>query len=256
MIDFTNTQLYSLISAYFWPLVRILGLFTSAPFFSHRSIPGQVRVGLSLAITLLIAPTLKPFPYQDLLSWIGLLILIQQFVIGISIGFAMRFIFTGMELAGELISMTMGLGFALFFDPQSQGRTSSISQLMAIFAMLFFIATDLHLLLIECMVESFDTLPIGVMAMGNNQFYELSKLGGNIFAIGLQISLPVITALLATNIALAVLTRAAPQLNIFGIGFPLTLLIGLLMLALILPYWPMPLLDVLQQSISIVRQLI
>ena len=255
MVEFTTNQLYALISAYFWPLVRILGLFTSAPLFSNRAIPSQVRVSLAIGITFLVAPTLPAFPEQDPLSWTGLLILTQQFLIGISIGFAMRLIFTGIELAGEIIGMTMGFGFATFFDPQSQGRSSSLSQLLAMLTMLFLIASDFHLLLIECVVDSFRSLPIGETALGKSRFKQLAFWGGEIFMIGLQLSLPAVTALLIANMALGVLTRAAPQLNLFGIGFPITLLTGFLMFDLMLSYWTLPLLDLLQQGISMIRQL-
>jgi flagellar biosynthetic protein FliR len=255
MVEFTTNQLYALVSAYFWPLVRIMGLFTSAPLFSNRAIPSQVRVSLAIGITFLVAPTLPAFPEQDPLSWTGLLILTQQFLIGISIGFAMRLIFTGIELAGEIIGMTMGFGFATFFDPQSQGRSSSLSQLLAMLTMLFLIASDFHLLLIECVVDSFRSLPIGEAALGKSSFKQLAFWGGEIFMIGLQLSLPAVTALLIANMALGVLTRAAPQLNLFGIGFPITLLTGLLMFDLMLSYWSLPLLDLLQQGISMVRQL-
>ncbi len=256
MVEFTTQQLYGLVTAYFWPLVRILGLFTSAPFFSNRSVPGQVRVALGTAMTFIIAPNLPPFPEQDPLSWTGILIVIQQFLIGISIGFTMRLIFTGIELAGEMIGMTMGFGFATFFDPQSQGRSSSLSQILSLLTMLFLITGNFHILLIECLVESFKTLPIGEATLNKNSFKQLALWGGEIFFTGLQLSMPIVTALFIINMALGILTRAAPQLNLFGIGFPITLLTGLLMFDLMLPYWSIPLLDYVQNGINMIKQLI
>ena len=256
MAEFTTAQLMSLVSAYFWPLVRILGLFSSAPFFGHHSIPVRVRVALGIAITLLIAPTLAPFPELDVLSWQGLVILCQQFLIGIAIGFIMRLIFTGVELAGELIGMTMGFGFATFFNPQSGGQSTAISQLLSMLTLLIFIATDLHLLLIQCLIESFSSLPIGITALGKNSFQQLAFLGKNIFSISFQLSAPIVAALLMTNMALGVLTKAAPQLNLFGIGFPVTMLVGFLMIDLLLPYWTLPLFENLQQGINMIRQLL
>jgi flagellar biosynthetic protein FliR len=256
MVEFTTQQLYGLVTAYFWPLVRILGLFTSAPFFSNRSVPGQVRVALGTAMTFIIAPNLPPFPEQDPLSWTGILIVIQQFLIGISIGFTMRLIFTGIELAGEMIGMTMGFGFATFFDPQSQGRSSSLSQILSLLTMLFLITGNFHILLIECLVESFKTLPIGEATLNKNSFKQLALWGNEIFFTGLQLSMPIVTALFIINMALGILTRAAPQLNLFGIGFPITLLTGLLMFDLMLPYWSIPLLDYVQNGINMIKQLI
>jgi len=256
MAEFTTEQLFSLVSAFFWPLVRVLGLFSSAPFFSHRSLPIRIRVSLGVAITFLIAPTLAPFPITDPLSWMGLLILTQQFLIGIAIGFIMRLIFSGVELSGELIGMTMGFGFASFFNPQSGGQSSAINQLLSLLTILIFMATDLHLQLLESLVESFTSLPIGSNTLGKNSFQQLAFLGKNIFSISIQLSLPIIAALLMTNMALGVLTKAAPQLNLFGIGFPITMLVGFLMIDLLLPYWSMPLYVNLQQGINMIRTLL
>jgi flagellar biosynthesis protein FliR len=256
MAEFTTAQLFSLVSAFFWPLVRVLGLFSSGPFFSHRSIPIRIRVGLGVAITFLIAPTLAPFPITDPISWMGMLVLTQQFLIGVAIGFIMRLIFSGVELSGELIGMTMGFGFASFFNPQSGGQSSAINQLLSLLTMLIFIATDLHLQLLESLVESFNSLPIGMNTLGKNSFQQLAFLGKNIFSISIQLSLPIIAALLMTNMALGVLTKAAPQLNLFGIGFPITMLVGFLMIDLLLPYWSMPLYVNLQQGINMIRTLL
>lgn len=256
MAEFSTAQLFSLVSAFFWPLVRILGLFSSAPFFGHHSIPMRVRVSLGIAITLLIAPTLAPFPEPDPMSWTGLLILCQQFLIGIAIGFIMRLIFTGIELTGELIGMTMGFGFASFFNPQSGGQSSAINQLLSQLTLLIFIASNLHLQLIECLIESFNSLPIGINTLGKNSFQQLAFLGKNIFSISFQLSAPIVAALLMTNMALGVLTKAAPQLNLFGIGFPITMLVGFLMFDLLLPYWSMPIYENLEQGINMIRQIL
>lgn len=255
MVEITTTQLFGWASAFIWPLVRILGVFTSAPLLSHTSFPIQTRIGLGIAITVLVAPGLPSFPEQDPLSWAGILILTQQLLIGITIGFVLRIIFTGVELAGEMIGMTMGLGFATFFDPQSKGRSSSISQFLSFLTLLLFVTSDLHLLLIDSLVESFHSLPIGVASLDKNSFQQLAYFGGRAFSIGIQLSLPIITALSITNMALGVLTRAAPQLNLFAIGFPLTLLTGYLMLNLMLPYLAAPLVNMLQEGLQVVRQI-
>lgn len=255
MVEITTTQLYNGVSGFYWPMTRILGVFSSAPVLSNTSIPIKIRVGLGFAITLLVAPGLPPFTEQDPLSYAGILILIQQFMIGVSIGFVLRIIFTGVELAGEMMSMTMGLGFATFFDPQSKGRSSSVSQFLSLLTLQLFLACDLHLLLIDSLVESFTSLPIGRGSLGSAGFQQLAYWGARIFSIGLQLSMPVVTALLITNMALGVLTRAAPQLNLFGIGFPLTLLIGYTMLYLILPYLTTPLLNILHEGMQMLRQI-
>ncbi len=255
MVDFTDTQLLAWVSAFMWPLTRILGIFSTAPVLGHASLPIQSRVGLAVLLAILVAPGLPASTEQDILSWYGLLITVQQFLIGVAIGFVMSLIFTGIELAGELVGMTMGLGFATFFDPQSKGRSSVISQFLSLLALLLFLAADFHLLLIETLVQSFRTLPIEVNALHWSSIRNIAFWGGHIFSIGVQISLPVVTALLITNLALGILTRAAPQLNLFGIGFPVTMSVGFLMLGLCLPYWSTPIMRLLQSGLDLIRSL-
>lgn len=255
MLDFTDTQLLAWVSAFMWPLTRILGIFTSAPLFSHAGLPLQSRVGLAVFIALLVAPALPPSPEQDILSGYGLLMVVQQFLIGVAIGFVMSLIFSGIEMAGELMGMSMGLGFATFYDPQSKGRSSVISQFFSLLALLLFMAADFHLLLLQSLVHSFRSLPIEVNALHSDSFKLLAFWGTNIFSIGIQLSLPLVTALLMVNLALGVLTRAAPQLNLFGIGFPITMTVGFVMLGLCLPYWSTPITRLLQSGLEMIRQL-
>ncbi len=250
MIEFTTSQLYLLIGHFFWPFTRILAFISIAPILGNRSVPITIKIGLGFAISLLITPNLPTIIEEDPLSWNGLLILIQQFLIGFSIGFSMQVIFAGIGLAGEIISMTMGLGFGVFFDPQSQGRTTSLSQLLTALAIMLFISCDFHLLLIESLINSFQTIPVSGKSITSLQFKELALLGSNIFRTGLQLSLPIVTTLLIMNMALGILNRAAPQLNLFGIGFPITLLTGFIMLKLMLPYLSESLLILLQQGIA------
>ncbi len=255
MLDLTDAQLQAWVSAFMFPLTRILGIFTSAPLLGHSSVPIRSRVGLGFFIALLVAPTLPAASAPDLLSWYGLLLLAQQFVIGVGIGFVMSLVFTGVEMAGELMGMTMGLGFATFFDPQSKGRSSVVSQFLSLLTLLLFMATDFHLLMIESLVQSFHTLPIELNALHRGSLGQIAYWGASIFSTGVQIALPVVTALLFANMALGVLTRAAPQLNLFGIGFPITMTVGYVMLGLCLPYWATPILKLLQAALEMIRRL-
>lgn len=254
MVEFTSAQLFGWVSAFIWPLTRILGLFGSAPLLSHNSVPLRIKLGLALLLAMMVAPTLPPFPEQDPLSWTGLLILAQQYLIGLAMGFVLRIIFIGVELAGELTGMTMGLGFATFYDPSSQGRSSVISQFLSLLLLLLFLGSDLHLLLISTLVESFSLLPITAEPLQRDGLQQLVYWSARIFGLGLQLAMPVLTALLITNIALGVLTRAAPQLNLFGIGFPVTMTVGFGMIGLSLPYWTAPMLDALREGLLMVRQ--
>ncbi len=255
MISFTSEQLYTLVASLIWPLTRILGLISIAPPFGSASVPMLVKILLGAAIAFTIGHGI-PIPAGiDPMSMTGLLILLQQFLIGLSMGFAVRIIFAAVEMAGELTSMGMGLGFAVFFDPQSQGRSSVINQFYSLLATMVFLSMNGHLIILSVLSDSFDTLPISPDPVTAAGFHTLVKWGAKIFSIGLQISLPVVTALLITNFALGILTRAAPQLNLFGIGFTVTLLAGFFLIGVTLPYMLHPLQRFLSDSIEIVRLL-
>jgi flagellar biosynthetic protein FliR len=167
----------------------------------------------------------------------------------------MRLVFAAIEFAGEVASSTMGLGFATFFDPTSAGRSSAISQFLALVATMAFLAMNAHLVLIQALVESFFTLPISATPMSLAAPLEMVRWGGRIFSAGLQIGMPIIAAMLITNLALAILTRAAPQLNLFGIGFPITLGAGFLVISLTLPYLNTPMQNLFNQGIEASRRI-
>jgi flagellar biosynthetic protein FliR len=237
MISFTDAQLNAWLISFVWPLTRILGLIMVAPVFGHRAVPGRVKIGLGIFIALIIAPTLPPMPDVGLGSWHGLFILVQQLLIGIAVGFIMRIVFAAIEAAGEIVGLQMGLGFASFFDPQSAGQTLVLARFFNMLAVLIFLAVNAHLLLLGMLVESFQTLPISTQPLSAAGFYNLAAFGSTVFAVGLQLSLPLIAIMLMTNLSLGILTRSAPQLNIFAIGFPITLGVGLLVLNFTMPYF-------------------
>jgi len=232
LISVTSAQLDLWISAFFWPFFRILALIATAPFFSGRGIPTSTKVGLAFVLTMVVAPTLGPMPAVPPASGQGLFILTQQLMIGAAMGLAVRVIFSSIETAGHIMGLQMGLGFATFFDPQNSAQIPVLSQFIGLVAMLFFLAINGHLMVITALVESFSVLPVGVGALSSQGWHTLVLWGGEIFRAGVLLSLPVVTVLMMTNVALAVLTRAAPQLNIFAVGFPLTLAIGFIVIAL------------------------
>lgn len=237
MISLTDAQINTWLISFIWPLTRILGLLMLAPVFGHSSVPRRVKIGLGVFIALIVAPTLPPMPDVGLGSWQGLFILIQQLLIGMAIGFIMRIAFAAVEAAGEIVGLQMGLGFASFFDPQSAGQTVVISQFFNLLAALLFLAVNAHLLLLGILTESFKSLPISPQQLSAAGFYSVATYGSVVFSVGLQLALPLIAILLMTNLALGILTRSAPQLNIFAIGFPITLGVGLIALDITLPYF-------------------
>ena len=254
MLDVSSILLYQIIASYILPTVRILGVFTSAPLFANRNITPSVKIGLGILISLIVTPSLAPVSV-DLLAWLGILAIVQEFLIGLAIGFGMRVVFTAVEMTGELISMTMGLGFATFFDPNSQGHSSSISQFLSAILLLIFMGSDLHLLFLEQLVNSFNDIPLIDSGLNTKQLHSLAELGGYIFLTGLKLALPIVTALLIMSVTLGILTKAAPQLNLFGIGFPLTLMTGFGMFYLIAPYWSVSLTEILRQGLMMLDNL-
>lgn len=255
MISFTTTELYAWIGGLLWPLTRILGLVAAAPVFGNTGVPSLVKLTLGVLLAAIVAPTIPAIPAVDPSSWAGILIAGQEMLIGLAMGFSMRLVFAAIEFGGELASSTMGFSFASFFDPNSAGRSSAVSQFIALVATMAFLAMNAHLVLVQVLVESFFTLPISGTPMSLAAPLEMVRWGGRIFSAGLQLTLPIVAALLITNVALAILTRAAPQLNLFGIGFPVTLGTGLLVLSLTLPYLNTPLQNLFNQGIEASRRI-
>jgi flagellar biosynthetic protein FliR len=253
MITLSTADINTWIAALLWPLTRILGLIAASPLFGNTSVPVSVKVMLGVLLASIVAPAIPALPAADPMSLAGLLILVQELLIGLAMGFAMRVVFAAVEMAGEISSLTMGLGFATFFDPATQGRSSAISQFLALVATTAFVAVNAHLVLLSALVESFSTMPVSATPLYGGGFKQLADWGGRIFSTGVQLSLPIVAALLITNVALGILTRAAPQLNLFGIGFPITLGVGLLVIAMSLPYLATPLQNLFLDGIERVR---
>lgn len=254
MVNIDGAQLSAWVAGLLLPLVRILGLMAIAPVFAHTVTPTRVKIGLGVLLAVIVAPTVPAITGFDPLSLAGLMLIAQQLIIGLAMGFAMRIVFAAVELAGEVSGMTMGLGFAAFFDPMTQGESMALNTFLTLLAALVFLAIDGHLLLLATLVRSFDDLPIGGAAPGPVAFWRIAQWGGHVFSAGVQLSLPIVAALLITNIALGILTRAAPQLNLFGIGFPLTLTVGIVMVALVLPTMATPMVRLLEQGLGLAGQ--
>lgn len=253
MISFSSELLQTWIIGLLWPLTRVLGVITAAPIFGDSAIPNQAKLGFGVMLTLIIAPTIPALPQFEIFSFQGLLILIQQLVIGLAIGFTMRLVFAAITMAGQLIGMSMGLGFASFFDSQSQGQSTAVSHFLMMLSLLIFLSLDGHLVMVSAIANSFVTMPISLQGGGISPM-KIVMWGEVIFSAGLLLAMPVIAALLITNMALGVLTRTSPQLNIFGIGFPVTLAIGFFVLALSLQGMLKPIENMIQTGLSNMQQ--
>ena len=235
MISISTAQWYAWIVAFLWPFLRVLGLIVAEPVLGNSNVPPAVKVGLAVLVTLVLAPVLPPMPRVEPASAAGVLIGVNQLLIGLAMGFAVRIAQTAIEAAGQLAGLQMGLGFAVFFDPQTSAQTAVVGQYLGLFAILTFLSIDGPGLVIAALAQSFTLLPITLQTPAPGGFRVLVEWGGEIFRAGLTVALPVVAALLIANAAVGIMTRAAPQLNIFAIGFPITLAVGFFGLWLALP---------------------
>lgn len=234
-----------------WPFLRVLGLFTSAPIFSSRAFPVRARIGLAFVVALCAQPMLADQPVVSLDGAAAIGTLVQQVGIGLAIGFAVRLVFTAVELGGEMVGLQMGLNFASFFNPMSNSQTSAVSTFFGNMAVLLFIVINGHLTVLMAVMKSFEVFPIGgslLEALARVRMYEL---GTDLFASALWIALPMIGLLLFVNLALGIISRVAPQMNIYAIGFPITLTAGLAGIAFVLPMMEQPLIALLERMLSI-----
>ena len=246
MITLNSTEISGWLISFIWPLVRILALLAAAPVFGHMAVPARAKVGLAVSLALVIAPTIAPPPMIEPMSLEGLMILSQQILIGLAMGFALRMVFSAVEMAGEIAGLQMGLGFATFFSARSDGSTLVVGKFLGLLATLTFLSINGHLQVVSVLVESFDAFPISAQPFSVKGWRTLIDWGGTIFLAGLKLALPVVTALLIVNLALGILTRAAPQLNVFAVGFPITLMTGMAALMLSFPYF----IPVIEQLVS------
>lgn len=237
MITFTSAQLDAWLTAFLYPMARILALLASAPVFNSAAQPTRIRLVVGLVITLAIVPVLPPLPTIPPGSWLGFAVLAQQVLIGLLLGFTLRIAFAAIDLAGELIGMQMGLSFAVFYDPQNAGQTPVLSEFLGLITTLVFLAMNGHLLTLSVLAESFRLLPVSTTPFQAGGLAALLAWSSTLFSTGLLLAMPLIAALLIANLAMGVLARVAPQLNIFAVGFPVTLMAGFVVLMFSIPYF-------------------
>jgi flagellar biosynthetic protein FliR len=255
VITLTTGQLEAWMAQVFWPFVRIGACFMVAPAFGAGVVPPRTRLVLAGAIALIVVPLIQAPAGIAPFSPAGFIVTAQQLLIGAAVGFAMQVVFDSVSLGGQLLANSMGLSFAFNVDPVRGASTPVVGQLYSILVMLTFLALNGHLTLIEVLVDGFRTMPVGLDGLGKDGLWSITLWGTQIFAGALAVALPGVTALMIVNLVFGVMSRAAPTLNLFAVGFPLTLALGLVILLLGLPTLQSSFVELMTGAFQLARQL-
>ena len=254
-MNFTSPELLSLLASYLWPLFRIAAFIGAAAIFGGRLLPMRIKLIFVLSLTIVIAPVLPPPPAIEMFSFMGFIVVLQQVLIGIAMGFALQLVFSAFILGGQIIALTMGLGFASLNDPASGVIVPTVSQIYSIFVTLVFFAINGHLVMIEVIADSFYSLPISATGLSVDSIWSIVKWGTYMFSGAVLMALPVMASMLVVNLGFGVMTRASPQLNIFAIGFPVIMTMGFIVIMISMPSITPQFERLLQGGFSLMREI-
>jgi flagellar biosynthetic protein FliR len=252
----SEEQLMQFIGQYLWPMIRIGAFYFAVPIIGARTVPARVRLILMLFTTLLLVPVLPPAPVVSILSLPGLVMVVQEVLIGLALGFTMQVVLHVFILAGQFIAMKMGLGFAAMNDPSSGVSTTIMSQFYLLLSTLLFLSTNGHLVVFQLMIDSFTSFPIGGDGLDSASFLVIAQLGSWMFSAALLIALPLFTSLMIVNMSFGVMSRSAPQMNVFTVGFPITLVFGLALMWFSLGNFLPVYFDLMDEGIGVLRRLV
>lgn len=229
LLQLTDTQIQSWVASFMLPLFRVAAMLMAMPIIGTTLVSTRIRLYLAVAITVCIAPNLPPMPPVHALDLSGLLLIAEEIIIGTMLGFALQFLFQAFVVAGQIIATQMGMTFAAMVDPTNGTQSPVVGQFFTMLVTLLFLSMNGHHVVFEVLTDSFTTLPVGGTLLTSKLWQIVLRMGW-VLGAGILLVLPAITALLVINVAFGVMTRAAPQLNIFSIGVPLTLVIGMVIL--------------------------
>jgi len=253
VIEVTEAQLLAWITPLLWPFLRTLAMFSSLPVLGTRTVPMRVRVALAALVAIAAQASLPPMPVVALDSPVAFMVVAQQVVIGLAVGFAVRVVFAAIEYAGEIVGLQMGLNFAGFFDPVSASAGTATSRFYGTMVAWLFVVINGHLLVIAALTQSFSAFPVGPEPFEFLRQTMPHRWAAEVFSTGLWIALPMIAMLLFVNLVLGLVARVAPQIHIFAVGFPITLGIGLIGTLLTLPMFEAPFTMALERLLSAFR---
>lgn len=250
---FTSAEIGALIGSYFWPFLRIGAMVTAMPAFSSSFVPMRARLMIAIGITIVIAPIIPAVPEVDMISMEAAFLVMYQILIGAAMGFIFHLVFAAFVIGGQVIAMQMGLGFSTMIDPMNGASTPVLAMFFVLMVTLFFLLMDGHLALITVVADSFRTFPIEAKGISAATYWELANWGSHMFVGAVLVCLPAVTALLLVNISLGIMGRAAPQLNIFAVGFSVTISSGFVILMITLPVYLTQFENLSLDAISVVK---
>jgi flagellar biosynthetic protein FliR len=222
----TFAELSSWIGQLWWPFFRVGAAFLSMPFFGDALIPIWVRSLLALTIVVVTAPLMPTMPAVDLFSMTSLFLAFEQALWGLFFGLILHLFFSIFTTLGQIVSMQMGLGMAMMNDPVNGMSVAILGRIFLLLCTLLFLALEGHLLVIDILIQSFVVWPVG-SGLSTTSLEAVVSLFGWMFASALALALPAIVSMLLANISFGVMNRAAPSLNVYALGFPMTMLLGL-----------------------------
>jgi flagellar biosynthetic protein FliR len=252
----TFPQIETWLGSAFWPFLRIGACLMVAPVFGTSYVPPRVRIVLAGALTLIALPMLPPLEGLTVLSADGIVTTVEQVVIGAAMGFALQLMFDALTLGGQIIANGMGLGFAFNVDPLRGVETPALGQFYSLLGVLVFLSLDGHIALIETLLTSFRGLPVGPHGLSLEALQSLADWGDQLFMGALRVALPGMTALMVINLAFGVMARAAPALNLFAVGFPITLVFGFVIVLFGLPGIQMVVVDLVTSALAFIRSIV
>lgn len=229
-MEFTDAVVNQYLADFILPFTRVSALIMSMFGFGSRTLPSKVKLFLCIMLTVAIMPAIPPTNVDNLLSLSTALLIGEQIIIGVMLGFVTILVVNTFTLAGQIIAMQTGLGFASLVDPASGMNVPAVGQFFLILSSLLFWVMDGHLAYLKFIVMSFETIPIPALSFESVKYKEVAEWGGWMFSTALSLALAPLTAMLLVNFSFGIMTRAAPQLNIFAIGFPVTMCAGLLIM--------------------------
>ena len=253
MLTFTEADVLAWVTPLLWPFLRVVSLFSALPVLAQRTVPTRVRIGLAFFVAVCAQASLPPVAAIALDSSAAVLAVLQQVLIGVSLGFAVRIVFAAVEFAGELVGLQMGMNFATFFSPMSGGEETAVSRFYGTTIAWLFIVMGGHLLVVAAVAQSFVAFPVGGDPFAFLRAVEPQRWGAEIFTLGLWIALPLVAMLLFANLVLGVISRVAQQMNVFAIGFPVTLSVGLVGVLVTLPLLETPFTMALERMLALFR---